>query len=176
MHYLAFLSVQFFYIGGPPIQGALSGSWDGVIAVSAARRYLSNALTSESWCFCIDGPPIQNKGPNDFNRCTLVSAGRRYKSFDIFLFHHFTLVSVACRYQGSVIIKFISFKLYRRPANTVGIQRYRFVHLYFIGGLHYSVSGFKLVGHVSSSSIGRSIPPISSMSEHPLLISRSQTS
>ena len=86
----------------------------------------------------------------------------------IFHFHHFTLVSAAHRYQRSVVIKFISFKWYRRPANIVGIQRYRFIHLHFIGELRCSVGGFELVGPVSSSAIGRSIPPIGSLSEHPL--------
>ena len=86
----------------------------------------------------------------------------------IFHFQYFTLISAARRYQGSVVIKFISFKWYWRPTNTVGIQRYRFVHLHFIGGLRCSVGGFELVGPVLSSAIGRTIPPIGGLSEHPL--------
>ena len=85
----------------------------------------------------------------------------------IFHFQYFTLVSAARRYQRSVVIKFISFMSYRRPADTVGIQRYHFVHLHFIGGLRCFVGGSELVGHVSSSAIGRSISPIDGLSEHP---------
>ena len=102
----------------------------------------------KSCCICIGGPPIWNSLLNDSNGWTVVSAGRRY--------------------QGTLVIKFISFMSYRRPADTVGIQRDRCVHLHFIGGLRCSVGGSDLLGPVSSSAIGRSIPRIGGLSEHPL--------
>ena len=100
----------------------------------------------------------------------------------IFEFQYITLVSAARRYQGTLVIKFISFMSYRRPADTVGIQRDRCVHLHFISGLRCSVGGSDLLGPVSSSTIGRSdlLGPVSSsaiggsifrigsLSEHPL--------
>ena len=86
----------------------------------------------------------------------------------IFEFQYITLVLAARRYQGTLVIKFISFMLYRRPADTVGIQRDRCVHLHFISGLRCSVCGSDLLGPVSSSAIGRSIFRIGGLSEHPL--------
>ena len=88
--------------------------------------------------------------------------------FIIFEFQYITLVSAARRYQGTLVIKFISFMSYRRPADTVGIQRDRCVNLHFIDGSRCFVGGFDLLVPVSSSAIGESIPRISGLSEHPL--------
>ena len=83
-------------------------------------------------------------------------------------FQYFNFVSAARRYQGTMVIKFIHIISYRRLANTNGIQRHGVVHLHFIGGLRCSIGGSDLLGPVSSSSIGGSIPPIGGLSVHPL--------
>ena len=56
----------------------------------AVRQYLSTAPPSDSGGICIGGPLLQIIAHNFFHHSTLVSAGRQY--------------------QGSVLIKFLSFK------------------------------------------------------------------
>ena len=83
-----------------------------------------------------------------------------------FHFHH--LISAARRYQGTIVINFNYIILYRRPADTNGIQRHRVGHLHSIGGLRVAVGGSDLLWLDSSSSIGGSIPPIGGLSVNPL--------
>ena len=56
-----------------------------------------------------------------------------------FHFHH--LISVARRYQGTIVINFNYIILYRRPADTNGIQRHRVGHLHSIGGSTPPIGG-----------------------------------
>ena len=87
----------------------------------------------------------------------------------IFEFQYITLVSAAHRYQGTLVIKFISFMSYRRPADIVGIQKDRCVHLHYIGRLRCLVDGSDLLEPVLSTAIGGSIFRMGGLSEHPLL-------
>ena len=86
----------------------------------------------------------------------------------ILYFQYFNFVLAARQYQRTMVIKFIHIISYQRPADTNGIQRHRVVHLHFIGRLRCSVSGSYLLGLVSLSSIGGSIPPIGRLSVDPL--------
>ena len=94
MHYFAFLSGGLFSIGGLPIQGALSGSWAEQLLYRRPADTSLMLLPYKSWCICIDGPPIQNSPLNDSNCWTVVSVARRYQgSVVIFHFHHFHHIS-----------------------------------------------------------------------------------
>ena len=89
--------------------------------------------------------------------------------------HSRHLISAARRYQGTIVINFNHIISYRRPANTIGIQRSRVGHLHSIDGLRVAVSGSDLLCPASSSSIGGSTPPIGGLSLNPLLHRRVDT-
>ena len=156
------------HIGGPPIPRNYGHQIHFHHLVSAARRYqgamdlkfsyliwyrraadtrelsFSSSFTSSR----IGGPPIPgNYGPQIHS-------------------HH--LISAARRYQGTIVINFNCIISYRRPADTIGIQRHRVGHLHSIGGLRVTVDGSDLLCHASSSSIGGSTPPIGELSLNPL--------
>ena len=83
-----------------------------------------------------------------------------------FHFHH--LISVARRYQGTIVINFNYIILYRQPADTNGIQRHCIGHLHSISGLRVAVGGSDLLWPDSLFSIGGSTPPIGGLLVNPL--------
>ena len=109
--------------------------------------------------FCIGGLPIPLLCSHHIDLIGSVSAGRQYgrlcrmtllagqwyrRAADtrevlpylisiviiIFEFQLITLVSVAHRYQRTVVMKFMGFMTYQQPADTLGVQRNRCVHLH----------------------------------------------
>ena len=113
--------------------------------------WISSSVTSSG----IGGPPIPgNYGPQIHSR---------------------HLILAARRYQGTIVINFNCIISYRRPADTIGIQRHRVGHLHSIGGLRVAVSGSDLLCPASSSSIGGSTPPIDGLSLNPLSHRRADT-
>ena len=122
------------------------------------RRAADTKVLSFSSSFTssrIGGPPIPgNDGPQIHSR---------------------HLISAAHRYQGTIVINFNHIISYRRPADTIGIQRNRVGHLHSIGGLRVTVGGSDLLCPASSSSIGGSTPPIDGLSLNPLSHRRADT-
>ena len=74
--------------------------------------------------------------------------------------HSRHLISAARRYQGTIVINFNHIISYRRPTDTIGIQRHRVGHLHSIGGLRVAIGRSDLLCPALSSSIGGSAPPI----------------
>ena len=120
-------------------------------AADTRELSFSSSFTSSR----ISGPPIpRNDGPQIHSR---------------------HLISAARRYQGTIVINFNHIISYRRPADTIGIQRSRVGHLHSIGGLRVDVGGSDLLCPTSSSSIGGSTPPIGGLSLNPLSHHRADT-